>query len=242
MSLPGAGLGSFLGRPRRSTPAVVPHTPRQRALTHMAASVLLEYPSAASLAKYDAVEAELGHLPRPLGDRLATFLGHARHVGADALAEQYVATFDLKRKCSLYLSYYLTGDTRKRGTALVAFLEAYRSAGYELAANELPDYLPVVLEFSAIGDPEVAGVLLGSHRQGIEVLREALEDLHSPWAGVVAAVTLTLPRVDERTRQRTLDLIAGGPPTEMVGVDALGPREPLVPAAVLPSTAPTLER
>lgn len=236
MSLPGAGLGSFLGRPRRSTPPVVPHTARQRALTHMAASILLDYPSAQTLAKYPVVEAELGHLPRQLHDRLATYLGHARHVGAERLAEEYVETFDLKRKCSLYLSYYLTGDTRKRGTALVTFIEAYRAAGYEFDANELPDFLPVVLEFSALGDPEVAGVLLGSHRQGLEVLREALEDLRSPWAAVVAAVTLTLPRVDERTRQRTLDLIAGGPPTEMVGVDALGPREPLVPAA-----SPTLE-
>ncbi len=202
----------------------------------MAAAVLLEYPTTENLAKYPAVEAEIGALPRPVGARLATFLGHARHVGDDRLAQQYVETFDLKRKCSLYLSYYLTGDTRKRGTALVTFLEAYRAAGYELAAAELPDYLPVVLEFSAVGDPEVAGVLLASHRQGLEVLREALEQLASPWAPIVDAITLTLPRIDERTRQRTLDLIAGGPPTEMVGVDALGPREPIVPTA-----SPTLE-
>lgn len=240
MSLPGPGLGSFLGRPRRSIHAPVPHTARQRALTHMAASVLLEYPGSDTVAKYDAVEAELGALPGPLADRLATFLGHARHVGEERLAQQYVETFDLKRKCSLYLSYYLTGDTRKRGMALVTFLEAYRACGYELAARELPDYLPVVLEFSALGDPEVAGVLLASHRQGLEVLRQALADIHSPWAGVVEAVTLTLPHVDERTRRRTLDLIAGGPPTEMVGVDAFGPHEPLVPSTS-PATAPTLE-
>lgn len=242
MSLPGAGRGSFLGRPRRAPLAAVPHTRHQRALTHMAAAVLLDYPSEANLAKYPAVEAELAALPKPIGDRFATFLGHARHVGDEALAEQYVVTFDLKRKCSLYLSYFLTGDTRKRGTALLTFLEAYRVAGYELAAEELPDYLPVVLEFSALGDAEVAGVLLASHREGLEVLREALSHLRSPWAGVVEAVTLTLPHVDEATRRRTLDLIAGGPPTEMVGVDAFGPHEPLVPTAALPSTATLLER
>jgi nitrate reductase delta subunit len=199
----------------------------------MAAAVLLDYPTPANLERYPAVEAEVAALPRPIGDRLATFLAHARHVGDEALAQQYVETFDLKRKCSLYLSYYLTGDTRKRGTALVTFLEAYRAAGHELAANELPDYLPVVLEFSAIGDAEVAGVLLGSHREGLEVLREALGQMASPWKSVVEAVTLTLPHVDEATRLRTLDLIAGGPPTEMVGVDALGPREPLVPTEAL---------
>ncbi|QGF22754.1 nitrate reductase molybdenum cofactor assembly chaperone [Raineyella fluvialis] len=223
MSLPGIGRGGFLGRPRRKPRPPVPHTARQRAVTHMAASVLLDYPDEAHLDLYPSVAAELDGLPGPIADRIATFLARAQHVGPDELAQEYVRTFDLKRKCSLYLSYFLTGDTRRRGTALVTFLEAYRACGYELDAAELPDYLPVVLEFSAVGDPEVAGVLLASHREGLEVLREALTEMASPWAGIVEAVTLTLPHVDEATRQRTLDLIAGGPPAEMVGADVLGP-------------------
>ncbi|MEA5154162.1 nitrate reductase molybdenum cofactor assembly chaperone [Raineyella sp.] len=231
MSLPGIGPVSFLGRARRQPRPPVPHTARQRALTHMATSVLLAYPGEEAVAKYPTIAAELGGLPRPIADRLGAFLTHAEHVGPDGLAQEYVATFDLKRKCSLYLSYFLTGDTRKRGTALVTFLEVYRAAGFEFDAAELPDFLPVVLEFSAVGDAELAGVLLASHREGLEVLREALAALGSPWTGVVEAVTLTLPHVDEATRRRTLDLIAGGPPAEMVGADALGPGEPLVAAA-----------
>lgn len=227
MSLPGAGRGSFLGHPRRTPSPPVPHSPRQRALAHMAAAICLDYPTPDNIARFEAVDAALDDLPQPITDRLAAFLAHARHVGADELAQEYVRTFDLKRKCSLYLSYFLTGDTRKRGTALVTFLEAYRAAGFEFDANELPDYLPVVLEFSAVGDPEVAGVLLASHREGLEVLVEALNSLRSPWGGIAETVTMTLPRVDARTRERTLDLIAGGPPTEMVGVDALGPLEPM---------------
>lgn len=228
MSLPGIGRGGFLGRPHGTPRPPVPHTARQRAVTHMAAAVLLDYPTADTVAKYPAIAAELPTLPAPLADRLDTFLAHAEQVGPEGLAQAYVETFDLKRKCSLYLSYFLTGDTRKRGTALVTFLEVYRAAGFEFDARELPDYLPVVLEFSALGDPELAGVLLASHREGLEVLREALAAMGSPWTGVVEAVTLTLPHVDERTRRRTLDLIAGGPPAEMVGADALGPGEPLV--------------
>ena len=144
--------------------------------------------------------------------------------------QRYVTTFDLKRKCSLYLTYYATGDTRKRGTALVTILEAYRAAGWEFDADELPDYLPAVLEFSAMSDSEIAAGLLSSHREGIEVLRAALEAMDSPWAGVVRAVTLSLPPIDEATRERYLALISEGPPTETVGLSFLGipgfPAEP----------------
>lgn len=226
MSVPLHGRSSFLGRPRPALLAPVRHTTRQRALTHMAAAVLLDYPSDANLARYPAVTAALAELPRAIRDRLGGFLAHADQVGADALAQQYVATFDLKRKCTLYLSYFLTGDTRRRGQALVQFVQAYRACGFELDTKELPDYLPIVLEFSAAGDAEVAGVLLASHREGIEVLREALESIASPWASVVAAVTVTLPTVDAATRKRALDLITGGPPVEMVGIELLGPLDP----------------
>lgn len=226
MSVPLHGRGSFLGRPRQAPLAPVPHNARQRALTHMASSVLLDYPTPDNLAKYPVVQAALDELPRPIAQRLGKFLAYAEQVGPDALAQQYVTTFDLKRKCTLYLSYYLTGDTRKRGMALVSFVEAYRSSGYELDAKELPDYLPVVLEFSAVGDGELAGVLLSSHREGLEVLREALGAMSSPWAEVVEAVTCTLPHVSSATRERVLDLITGGPPIEMVGLDALGTRKP----------------
>lgn len=231
MSIPLFGRGGFRGRTELAPLVPVPHTDRQRALTHMAASILLEYPTTENLAKYPVVAGALDDLPRQIATRLRVFLDHAEQAGPDALAQQYVTTFDLKRKCTLYLSYFLTGDTRKRGMALVSFLAAYKACGFELEANELPDYLPVLLEFSAVGDAKVAGVLLSAHREGLEVLREALTSIDSPWAEVVAAVICTLPRVNATTRKRVLDLIAGGPPMEMVGLDAMGPLEPQVVAA-----------
>ncbi len=215
-------------------PELAPLTPvrlgeRDRAVAHMAASVLLDYPTAERLAAYGTVREGVAGLPTPVRQRLWGFLDHAAAVGDEALAQDYVATFDLKRKCSMYLSYFLTGDTRKRGTALVRFVEAYRAAGWEVDRPELPDFLPIVLEFSARGDAEIAGGLLGSHRQGIEVLRSALTSMSSPWAAVVEAVCLTLPPVTDEVRDRYLELITSGPPTEMVGLNALGPLEPYSP-------------
>ena len=66
------------------------------------------------------------------------------------VAQHYVETFDLRRRCALYLTYYRYGDTRKRGMAMLGFKTAYRAAGFVPCEDELPDYLPMVLDFAAL--------------------------------------------------------------------------------------------
>ncbi len=195
---------------------------QQRQRVHMATSLLLDYPDEEWFARLPAVRSLIAPLPEAVHAPLTRFLDAAEAAGATEWQRRYVVTFDLKRKCSLYLTYYATGDTRKRGTALVTILEAYRAAGFAFDAAELPDYLPVVLEFSAVSDSPIAAALLASHREGVEVLRAALESMSSVWADVVRAVTLSLPPIDEATRERYLDLINEGPPTETVGLSFLG--------------------
>ena len=147
----------------------------------------------------------------------------ARSRGPRALAEHYVETFDRRRRCCLYLTYYAVGDTRHRGAALLAFKQALAAAGYELTTDELPDYLPVVLELSARSGDEIAQTLLSSHREGIEVLRSALVDAGSPYSRLVEAVSMTLPEIDAATADRVRALVAAGPPTETVGVTDMLP-------------------
>ncbi|KAE8762820.1 nitrate reductase molybdenum cofactor assembly chaperone [Georgenia thermotolerans] len=195
----------------------------------MAASVLLDYPGPEQPARVRAVRDGVARLPEPVRDRLVAFADHALAADPQDLARAYVDTFDTKRKCSMYLSYFLTGDTRRRGTALVRFVEAYRAAGWEVGRSELPDFLPIVLEFLAVGDAELGTALLAAHREGLEVLRAALTQLGSPWAAVVEAVCLVLPRPSPDLEDRLLQLITAGPPTEMVGLSALGPLEPFAP-------------
>lgn len=189
-----------------------------RARAHMLASLLLDYPDAAWFARLPGLRPHATALPAPIAGELLGFIDAATAGDPLAFERGYVATFDLKRKCSMYLSYYATGDTRRRGTALVAFLEAYRAAGWEFDAAELPDYLPAVLEFSARSGSPIAGALLAAHRDGLEVLRTALESMDSPWAPVIRAVTASLPPIDEATRERVLALVNDGPPAETVGL------------------------
>ncbi|GAB6856154.1 nitrate reductase molybdenum cofactor assembly chaperone [Microbacterium xylanilyticum] len=218
----------MIGRvtPKRLLPDPLPSVPlrrEQRATAHMVASLLLDYPDAEWFARLPVLRPYVATLPPRIAELFDGFMDAATAAGPDAWQTQYVATFDLKRKCSLYLTYYATGDTRKRGAALVTFLDAYRAAGWEFDAQELPDYLPAVLELSASTDSPIAAGILSAHREGVEVLRFALESQDSPWAGIVRAVTLSLPPIDERTRERYLRLVNDGPPTETVGIDSLPP-------------------
>ncbi|MFB8188243.1 nitrate reductase molybdenum cofactor assembly chaperone [Microbacterium sp. NPDC055988] len=205
-------------RPLPDTLAPAALTAGQRRTVHMLASLLLEYPDAAWFDRIPVLRAHIAALPRAVADPMTRFLDGAERDGASGLQREYVTTFDLKRKCSLYLSYYATGDTRRRGTALVTFLEAYRAAGWEFDAADLPDFLPAVLEFSALSGSPIADALLAAHREGVEVLRAALESMGSRWADPVRAVTLSLPKVDQATRERVLALVNEGPPAETVGL------------------------
>lgn len=104
------------------------------------ASVLLQYPTAAlfdGLDHLDAFAATTG--PKPARESFSRFLGWLRATPPADVAAHYVQTFDLRRRCALYLTYYRYGDTRKRGMAMVVFKVAYRDAGFTPAENELPD-------------------------------------------------------------------------------------------------------
>lgn len=214
-----------MNRPQRRTLAERLAT-RETAVTHRIAGLLLEYPTAELVDLLPTIRDAVATLPAAQRTALT---GLMDHLGGRELAElqaEYVETFDLRRRHALYLTYFAFGDTRKRGVALVTFKQTYRRAGFEIARDELPDHLGVVLEFASSGGPQTwaAGIeLLLEHRAGLELLRLALQDDGSPWAGVLAAVSATLPSLGKDERQAVADLAAAGPPGEDVGLDAYPP-------------------
>lgn len=148
----------------------------------------------------------------------------------EELRHLYVDTFDLTRRHALHLSYWTEGDTRRRGEVLAAFKQVYRDSGQVVRlGGELPDHLPVVLEFAAVVDPEAGAALLQRYRASLELLRIELEDDASPWAGAVRAVCATLPGESPRTRTEAMALAGPVQPTETVGLEPFDPR--LLPLA-----------
>ena len=186
------------------------------------ASVLLQYPTAALFDGLSELDAFAGTTsPRPAREAFARFLAWLRATPPADVAQHYVQTFDLRRRSALYLTYYRYGDTRKRGLAMVAFKTAYRDAGFSPTEAELPDYLPMVLEFAALTSRGQR--LLRSRRADLELLRRALAQAQSPYEDVVVAVCAQLPRLSRGELTRVLAAWESGPPREEVGLEPFAP-------------------
>lgn len=183
-----------------------------------AQSLLLAYPDE-RFAQHLALAARVAAvLPDPVAHPLIRFTAHAGQTAPADLAAAYVATFDHRKRCCPYLTYYAHGDTRKRGIGLLRLKQTYAAAGWRLGDDELPDHLAVVLEFAAT-DPAAGTRLLTEHRAGLELLRLALNDDGSPWAHVLDSVCATLPALAGDDREAVMRLAAQGPPEEQVGLD-----------------------
>ena len=181
-------------------------------------SLLLAYPDEQFEQHLALVARVAAALPEPVARPLLGFTRHAEQTTLADLAAAYVATFDHRKRCCPYLTYYAHGDTRKRGIGLLRLKQTYAAAGWRLSDDELPDHLAVVLEFAAT-DP-VAGVrLLCEHRAGLELLRLALSEDGSPWRQVLDSVSATLPALAGDDREAVMRLASEGPPEEQVGLD-----------------------
>lgn len=191
-----------------------------------AASYLLAYPDQELLDRVPLLRTALAE--QRVRD-LDAFLEHVERTPLAELERQYVEVFDLSRRHALYLSYWTDGDTRRRGEVLGRFKAAYRASGFLVdTSGELPDYLPMVLEYAAVADPGGGEALLREYRPSLELLRLGLEKDGTPYAAVVAAVCATLPGASPKDRA-AVQAMAGGPPVESVGLEPYDPR--LLPMA-----------
>jgi nitrate reductase molybdenum cofactor assembly chaperone NarJ/NarW len=209
-------------------------SPAQVATARQVCSLLLGYPDEHLVQRLPLLDSWAAALPPELAEPLARILSHVSSTPLSQQQADYVELFDLRRRCSLYLTYYRYGDTRKRGMALLRFKHLYGRAGLLLDAAELPDHLAVVLEFAATGDARRGESLLQEHRAAVELIRLALEERGSPYADVLHAVCATLPPVRAEDREAALRLAQQGPPTEDVGLDPYG-ATPFAPPEYIPN-------
>lgn len=187
-------------------------------LVWQAASLLLVYPDDDLSQRLDTVDELLRHIGEPAAALLGQTSTALRGREPMAAAMDYVETFDMRRRATMYLTYWTAGDTRNRGRDMLAFATAYREAGAEPPHDEAPDFLPVVLEFAATVDPAAGRALLTEHRVPIDVLRNALVEANSAYQHAVAAVCQTLPVATDQDVRRAQRLAQAGPPAESVGL------------------------
>ena len=189
-------------------------------------SLVLDYPAA-------ALDEHLARSEAQSRAGLDPFFAWWRATPLSERERRYVETFDLDRRTSLHLTYYLYGDTRKRGLALLRLKRLYAAAGLPLEADELPDFLPALLEFAAAAPDGYGHTLLAEHRLALELLRRRLGETNSPWTCALDLLCGSLPRLGPVEQDRLARLLAEGPPHEQVGLEPFAPPE-VMPAGARP--------
>jgi nitrate reductase delta subunit len=118
-------------------------------------------------------------------DALLAQIGRADPLDAEA---DYVQLFDSGRRTALHLFEHVHGDSRERGPAMIDLAQTYEKGGLYLAEGEMPDHLPVVLEFASTQPPREAAGFLGEIAHLINVIFNALEKRESRYASVMGAL------------------------------------------------------
>lgn len=159
--------------------------------TLKALSALLSYPTEELVRALPEIAQILGQDKRlSAKDRDALTGLLAELLNADLLdaQERYVEVFDRGRATALHLFEHVHGESRDRGQAMVDLTQVYARAGFELAAHELPDYLPAMLEFLSYRPEQEARDMLGDCAHILRAIGEALQTRESRYAAVFGAL------------------------------------------------------
>lgn len=160
-------------------------------VTLKALSALLAYPSAdlqAAAPEIGPALAREGLLPPSARRALEPLLADLATRDLIDLQERFVLLFDRSRSLSLNLFEHVHGESRERGQAMVDLLEMYRAGGCEPVGPELPDHLPILLEFLSLRPLAEARETLADAGHAVAVLADRLERRGSPYAAVMRAV------------------------------------------------------
>lgn len=158
---------------------------------HKLLSVLLDYPDAdlrANLAGMRGVVEADKILSPDERQGLKKFLDWAGSLELTELQAVYVQTFDLAPEHSLHLTHHLFGDDKGRGPALIDLVEYYQGFELKPAEGELPDFLPLMLEFVSTLAENEARIFLADAAKVLAVLAANLEKAGSPYAPLVRII------------------------------------------------------
>ena len=150
-------------------------------------SILLQYPDDEFILSLEELKEAVAQIPQvEQRERCVTFLDYLGNNSLIRLQEEYTSTFDLNPSTCLNLTYHKWGDARERGNALVDFHRLYHLTGYEMSTGELPDYLPLVLEYLSLNRNGEHSSLLGQYCEEMETISSRLQEAGSVYAGLLA--------------------------------------------------------
>jgi len=200
------------------------------AKTFKALSLLLSYPSAelrqAVGEMRAAIEAD-GLVPAAVRRQLDGLLNDIASGDLYDLQERYVLLFDRTRSLSLHLFEHVHGESRDRGQAMVDLLAMYEERGLAAVKNELPDFLPLFLEFLATLPQAKACELLAQPAHILAAMAERLRKRQTPYEAVFRALT-ALSSVKPKGEEVSALLALPDPdPLDLAALDAAWEDEPV---------------
>lgn len=172
-------------------------------------SALFSYPDASLrevLPEIRAAIADQGDFAPDERAVLAEFLAKLETLAASdptAAEEEYVRTFDMVPEHSLHLTHHLLGEDRNRGPALIDLGEFYKDCGFGINARELPDYLPLMLEFVSLLEAEQARIFLSRWNKVLRQLSANLEEAGSGYASLARLVEVRSRLVENAVNPAT---------------------------------------
>ncbi len=173
-----------------------------------ALAALLLYPDAGLIAALPEIRALLADagLPPDHAAAIAAFCDRLASLELMEAQGEYVSLFDRSPSLSLYLFEHVHGDSRERGQAMADLVADYRQAGLDMTADELPDFLPVFLEYVSLHPPVQARCFLGEIADILALLAGRLEKRDSGYAAVMRALeALATRRADSEAVAKRLD-------------------------------------
>ncbi|MBP2630069.1 MAG: narJ [Firmicutes bacterium] len=161
--------------------------------------ILLQYPDENwhnAKTEFAEIIKEIPH--RQIVALLEKFLLSTNEMSDEDFTENYVREFDFSKNTNFYLTYYNQGEQRERGLEILLLKEQYMAAGFDVNAIELPDYLPVLLEFASIAPKENVKEVLKVYTKHIEELRKRLIEDNSFYTFIFDAILIAIELFVER--------------------------------------------
>ena len=143
------------------------------------------------------------------------------------LQERYVGLFDRSRSLSLHLFEHIHGESRDRGQAMIDLADLYAEHGLAVSARELPDYLPLFLEFLSLLAPDEARSLLGEPLHIITALGQRLDRRDSLYAGTFKALEAIAARTPDRADVAAVLALADDDPDDQAALDRAWEDQPV---------------
>jgi nitrate reductase delta subunit len=159
--------------------------------TLRALAALLAYPTQPMIDALDEIEQAIDRedlLPARERAAIGRLVGELRGGDLYELQERYGLLFDRTRSLSLHLFEHVHGESRDRGQAMVDLLKLYQDSGWMPVANELPDFLPLFLEYASTRAPAEAIALVGQPANVLAALAERLAKRQSAYGAVITAL------------------------------------------------------